>query len=1089
MLILHGLLAGDSVHAWAEDAHAATHASRRPGRRPALPPHPFAAPADRVRQALGPIDPTGCALPDGEVDGGQVALVLPTRRGLPLPSPETPEATGDGRPAGAATPVTLARWRVPAVPLVTGRLLWSAVTGSPAADVVPGADWRHLAELAAFADDLAARGRVLPVVVPGDGAGPADGRAHARWRPVLTREDAAWARALASAAPPSLAAGAAPDGGGSTRDVVAALLDVLVDAAVRRRLTGDRPAHRPDALGAFAAATTTRATARGTAATATVWVRALRDRDDGAFAATGAEVRRLSADLAEWQRDALGRPARARFRLVEPPEIVEPVVVVPAAVATAAPTAAAARTKAADGPDPATAPWLLEFGLQATREPSVVADAADVWTGGGATAALGRFVESPQQALLAELGRAQRLLPAVGRALRGARPTALELDPAGAHDFLTTGAATLAAAGFAVELPGWWGRPAARLGARLTAGTPAQPGIVAGTSVLGQAAVVDYRWQVALGDHTLTEDELTALAALQQPLIRLRGQWVEVDASALARALTAMQRDGSGQMSVGELFAALGSGEAGPGGLPVLDVEAEGWLGDLLSGAAERRIEPVAVPASFRGQLRPYQERGLAWLTFLDRLGLGAVLADDMGLGKTVQLLALLAGDLEPAADAGATTGNAGDVGPTLLVCPMSLVGNWQREATKFAPSLRVHVHHGSDRAKGEAFASAVAASDLVVTTYAIAARDAEQLGAVHWRRVVLDEAQAVKNAATRQAQAVRALPAVHRIAVTGTPVENRLADLWSIMEFANPGILGGATAFKQRYAVPIERHGDDAAAARLRTLTQPFVLRRLKTDRSIISDLPEKLEMEVFCSLTAEQAALYQAVVDDMLDRIENSEGIERRGLVLATMTRLKQVCNHPAQVLRDGSRLAGRSGKLARVEETLEEVLAAGEKALLFTQFAEFGGMLRAHLSATFGREVLFLHGGVAKADRDTMVARFQSPDAGSPAIFVLSLKAGGTGLNLTAANHVLHVDRWWNPAVEDQATDRAFRIGQTRAVQVRKLVVAGTLEERIAAMIADKRGLAARIVGTGEGWLTELSTEQLRDLLRLDTSAVAE
>jgi len=335
----------------------------------------------------------------------------------------------------------------------------------------------------------------------------------------------------------------------------------------------------------------------------------------------------------------------------------------------------------------------------------------------------------------------------------------------------------------------------------------------------------------------------------------------------------------------------------------------------------------------------------------------------------------------------------------------------------------------------------------------------------------------------------VRSLPAAHRVAVTGTPVENRLADLWSIMEFANPGLLGRASAFRDRFAVPIERHGDDDAAARLRTLTQPFVLRRLKTDRSIITDLPEKLEMEVFCSLTTEQAALYQATVDDMLEKIEASDGIERRGLVLATMTKLKQVCNHPAQLLKDGSRLAGRSGKLARVEETLEEVLAAGEKALLFTQFAEFGGMLRAHLSARFGREVLFLHGGVAKADRDTMVARFSADDASAPPLFVLSLKAGGTGLNLTAANHVLHVDRWWNPAVEDQATDRAFRIGQTRAVQVRKLVCAGTLEERIAEMIREKRGLAARIVGTGEGWLTELSTAQLRELLRLDRSAVAE
>jgi non-specific serine/threonine protein kinase len=561
-------------------------------------------------------------------------------------------------------------------------------------------------------------------------------------------------------------------------------------------------------------------------------------------------------------------------------------------------------------------------------------------------------------------------------------------------------------------------------------------------------------------------------------MVRLRGQWVEVDAKGLQRALTAMQRRGSGQMTVADLFGALASGAAGPGGLPVLDIEADGWLGDLLSGAPDRQLEPVPAPPGFTGVLRPYQERGLAWLAFLDALGLGAVLADDMGLGKTVQLLALVARDRLAAAAATV---------PTLLVCPMSLVGNWQREAARFVPDLRVHIHHGADRAKGEAFAEAVATSDLVVTTYSIAARDAEDLGAVTWRRIVLDEAQAVKNAATRQAQAVRALPAAHRVAVTGTPVENRLADLWSIMEFANPGLLGGATSFKQRFAVPIERHADDDAAARLRTLTQPFVLRRVKTDRSIISDLPDKLEMEVLCSLTSEQAALYKAVVDDMLERIETSEGIERRGLVLATMTKLKQVCNHPAQMLRDGSRLAGRSGKLARVEETLEEVLAAGERALLFTQFAEFGGMLRAHLSARFGREVLFLHGGVPKADRDAMVERFSSADVASPALFVLSLKAGGTGLNLTAANHVIHVDRWWNPAVEDQATDRAFRIGQTRAVQVRKLVCAGTLEERIATMITEKRGLAARIVGTGEGWLTELSTAQLRELLRLEESAV--
>ena len=1075
MLVIHGLWAAGALHCWAEDARAAgSPAPRRGGRPPRVRPHPFAAPGSAVLTVLLAQDSrAGTA---GDVAGTPATLLLPTLHGAPLASPEMP-TEAPGRP-GTARP-TGALWQVPAVRL-RAAAEHATLTAELPDDVAAGASWRHLRELATFADDLAGRGRVLPTAVP-QTEPPHTDRPQARWRPVLTGTDAGWARSLVLAAPPVLAAAVADsDGGpGSPRDVVSALLDHLVDAAVRRRLarTGSRAGYGPDdrqQIPHRAAAT------RGAAATSAAWLRALLASDAG-FDASSAEVTRLLADLTGWQRDALGRPTRARFRLIEPAEIVEPIVVVPA------PGPAAPDTPADADADRPAAPWRLEFALQATREPSVVVGADQVWADGGPQP-LHRFVASPREALLAELGRAQRLVPAIADALRTAHPTGLELDALGAHAFLREGAVTLSAAGFGVEVPGWWGRPAARLGARLTAGTPSQPGSAGGSAGLGQAALVDYRWQVALGDHTLTETELKALAQLQQPLVRLRGQWVEVDAQSLQRALKALQRNGSGQMSVAELFGALASGDLGPGGLPVLDVEAEGWLGDLLSGSVERRLEPVATPAGFGGTLRPYQERGLAWLAFLDRLGLGAVLADDMGLGKTVQLLALIAHDTLPdqARDGGPQPEPRQ---PSLLICPMSLVGNWQREAAKFTPGLRVHVHHGADRARGEAFEAAVASSDLVVTTYAIAARDVESLGAVGWRRVVLDEAQAVKNAATKQAAAVRALPAAHRIAVTGTPVENRLADLWSIMEFANPGLLGGATAFRNRFAVPIERHGDDDAAARLRTLTQPFVLRRLKTDRSIITDLPEKLEMEVFCSLTTEQAALYQATVDDMLEKIEASDGIERRGLVLATMTKLKQVCNHPAQLLKDGSRLAGRSGKLARVEETLEEVLAAGEKALLFTQFAEFGGMLRAHLSARFGREVLFLHGGVAKADRDTMVARFSADDASAPPLFVLSLKAGGTGLNLTAANHVLHVDRWWNPAVEDQATDRAFRIGQTRAVQVRKLVCAGTLEERIAEMIREKRGLAARIVGTGEGWLTELSTAQLRELLRLDRSAVAE
>jgi SNF2 family DNA or RNA helicase len=418
----------------------------------------------------------------------------------------------------------------------------------------------------------------------------------------------------------------------------------------------------------------------------------------------------------------------------------------------------------------------------------------------------------------------------------------------------------------------------------------------------------------------------------------------------------------------------------------------------------------------------------------------------------------------------------------------MSIVGNWEQEAARFTPELRVHVHHGTDRLTGEELTAALNEADLIITTYGVAARDREALSQVRWRRVVCDEAQNIKNAATRQARAVRALPAGSRIALTGTPVENRLADLWSIMEFTSPGLLGSADKFRTGFAVPIERNGDPEATQRLRRITGPFILRRLKTDRAIIRDLPDKLEMKTWCNLTPEQASLYQATVTDMLARIEAvPDGIERRGLVLATMAKLKQVCNHPAHLLGDGSRLDGRSGKLARLEEICDEVIAEGDKALCFTQYAEFGRMLQPYLASRLGCPVLFLHGGTPKKQRDALVAQFQG--AAEPSVFLLSLKAGGTGLNLTAASHVIHVDRWWNPAVEEQATDRAFRIGQRKDVQVRTFVCVGTLEERIDAMIEEKKALAERIVGTGESWLTELSVAELRSVVALSPEAVAE
>ncbi|MFI9006673.1 DEAD/DEAH box helicase [Actinosynnema sp. NPDC053489] len=832
-----------------------------------------------------------------------------------------------------------------------------------------------------------------------------DGDNRARWRAGSSGVDSLRFAALRGSAPRSFLAA------GVLRDVIEEVVDRAVDREVRASLRGARPG--------------------GTGVVAR-WLEALvgegEPRLDG-------EVGALRAGVAAWRANGLGQsPVRTCFRLASP-----------------------------DQGGPAKDGWRVEFLLQAVDEPSVVVTAEQLWHKHDAV--LRRWVSRPEDVLLGDLGRAGRLYPALDRALSARRPVELELDVEGAYDFLRH-ASALAEAGFGVMLPSWWRQPH-RLGLRLTATSRGTAGAVAKEGELGLEVLVDYRWELAVGDERLTEAELKSLAEAKVPLVRVRGQWVHVDPKRLAAGLAFLGR-GGGQMTAAQVL--LHSGlhpEDADLPLPLTGVDATGWLGDLLSGQVEHHLEPVGHPPGLVARLRPYQARGLAWLAFLDRLGLGACLADDMGLGKTVQLLALEAHNRAH-----------GKRLPTLLVCPMSVVGNWQREAARFTPDLRVRVYHGSDRALDTD-------CDLVVTTYAVLARDAGKLTGVSWDRVVLDEAQNIKNSSTRQSQVARALPARHRVALTGTPVENRLAELWSIMDFANPGILGSITTFRARFAVPVERHHDEDAAVRLRRITGPFVLRRLKTDPRVITDLPEKIEVTQLCTLTPEQATLYQAVVDDMLGRIAESEGVKRKGLVLATTSRLKQVCNHPAQLLGNGSRVAGRSGKLARLEEVLDEALADGDKAVCFTQFTAFGSLVVPHLATRFDTEVLYLHGGTPKRQRDEMVRRFQAEDG--PSLFVLSLKAGGTGLNLTAANHVIHLDRWWNPAVEDQATDRAFRIGQRRHVQVRKFVCVGTLEERIDRMIEEKRGLAQLVVGAGEDWLTELSTGELRELFALSGEAV--
>ncbi len=727
--------------------------------------------------------------------------------------------------------------------------------------------------------------------------------------------------------------------------------------------------------------------------------------------------------------------------------------------------------------------WTLRYLLQATDDPSLLIPADKIWEESGAVLQfLNRRFENPQERLLADLGKATRIFSPIEESLKTARPTNCTLPIDKAYEFLKEAAPVLEESGYGILTPQWWkmDQKSRGLGLRLQVKRKKESRVT-DESLFSFDSLVSYDWRLSLGDETLSKEEFMRLASLKIPLVRIRGQWVELKPEQMAAAAAFLKRKGSsGETSLVNavriglgLQNTLGVSEE----LPVVGLEAEGEVKDLMEKFWDaEKIEMLPQPKGFRGKLRPYQIRGYSWLVFMCRRAIGPCLADDMGLGKTIQLISLLLSEREK--------GLASN--PTLLICPTSVVGNWHREVEKFGPSLKVMVHHGTERLFKTDFLKAVPDYDLVISTYSLVHRDIEDLKKVNWTGIVLDEAQNIKNPHAKQSIATRQLPGGYKVALTGTPIENRLSELWSIMEFLNPGYLGSLEGFRKKFAIPIERYQDKKATKTLARLISPFILRRLKTDPKVIDDLPEKQEIKVYCDLTKEQATLYQAVVDDMIATIDDSEGIERRGLILSALTKLKEICNHPAQFLKDGSALPGRSGKLQRLSEMLEETLAVNDRVLIFTQFAQMGQLLRYYLQEKFGTEVLFLHGGVRRKIREHMVTRFQNEPDG-PRIFILSLKAGGTGLNLTRANHVFHFDRWWNPAVEDQATDRAFRIGQKRNVQVHKFICSGTLEERIDDLIEAKKSLSKEVIGAGEGWLTELSTNELKELFALRSQVV--
>jgi SNF2 family DNA or RNA helicase len=1424
MIVLHAIWDyADSaqLHIWAESSRLPITANKRAGKsttnqKPQK--HPFALAQDALRETLGEL--AGSLLARNAAPS-TLTLSMPSTTKGPMPSPELILEKEEELQATAFN-----AWHIPTLTLDANfaRDFLLALPDNAPRGMAFGSSLRFWATAASFSFELAARQCYMPGLQVIKRKRETIYRAI--WDVALSPEDTERMHILSRMMPPICHAYLPPGHKKTTlpAEMLLHFLNHTIDAFVRARIS---PAELLPA---------SKNRSNKTLSLPRQWLYALAS-DDPTLTAPAQELKQFADTMSAWLGQLLPgashSPFRTCFRLEAPLEDNE-----------------------------GNLDWHVSFLLQANDDRSLLVPAENVWKERSSTLTfLKRQFENPQERLLADLGKASRLFPAIEEGLKTARPEALKLTTQQAYTFLRESAPLLEQSGFGVLVPPWWQKPAARLGVKLKIkGTKTSSGL------LGLQSLVNYDWTISVGGTTLSATEFENLVNLKLPLIKVRGQWVELRPEEIEKAIAFFQKKRrNGNMTLGEaLRTGLGQ-ETSEVGLPVTEIEGEDWITDLLGQlSGNAKISTIKTPSTFHGKLRPYQIKGVSWLAFLTQFGFGSCLADDMGLGKclvasslvttngllqkaediwnryagetmfdsegywadpsekvlvnsideatghivqapikrlyrqhvseqlrtvrledgssvtityphklltdqgwtndlhvgdyvcvpakliwdgkpedpdlvkflawqisegyevkgqnavritqkdtaileelrqciqrlgernaikincpsihtykdrssdlqltsvayrrfleakgyrwgklsnekripdfvmqadldsiriflrnffeaeasaiesmrsveistasplliqqlayllrrfgiwmrvstklkratngsgifrpyyfgvlggnaarkfcqeigfvserkwtvqtlaayaqldmmqlaatrtqlqrlidqevyyckikeieevqydgwvydfevanhhnfvannilchnTIQLITLLLHDRESA-------NGASQHSPTLLICPMSIVGNWHREVQRFAPSLKVMIHHGHERLSGEAFAQEAKQHDIVITTYALALRDKEHLSLIDWEYVVVDEAQNIKNESAKQTQAIKSINGTHKIALTGTPVENRLSELWSIMEFLNPGYLGSAKDFSGKFAVPIEKYHDADRAETLKKVIQPFVLRRLKTDKSIISDLPDKMEMKVYCNLTQEQASLYEAVVKEMMEKIEAADGIERKGLVLSTIMKLKQICNHPAHFVADGSSLPGRSGKLARLEEMLEEVLAAGDKALIFSQFAEMGGMLRQYLQETLGCEVLFLHGGTSKKQRDLMVQRFQSEQRGAP-LFILSLKAGGVGLNLTAANHVFHFDRWWNPAVENQATDRAFRIGQTKNVQVHKFISVGTMEERIDQMIEQKKVLAESIVGAGENWLTELSTAQLKDLFALSREAVAE
>lgn len=1035
MIIVHAGISEHRFFLWGERQISESGQTKRQ-KNAKIAAHPFACDPSVFARVLDDAIPK-CDL--SSAAASEVTIWLPTSHDVPVPS-SMMLAPAEAEPA---TKTELRPWRISGLqisPQIIIKVLNHISERSVIApSLILGSEFAFLTHALSFSAALVARQRYLPTVEI------EDREYSALWEPTFQQDDYYRLKKLLEIVPPVFRAVGDENAPYSVLPIALArtIVSLLVDTLVR---TAKFPAERISDIN--------QARASSKDSIHDAWLAGLKSSNTAAVEFAEPEVHKFAEQVEAWRQPiaALDQaPLRLCFRLEEPARM------------RLQEEDHGSETLQEDHDD-----WQVRYFLQDKHDQSLLLPAAEAWEN---PASINSLAESgrrfnPREYLLVSLSQAMRLCPEIASSLEKPKPSGYQLNDEEALHFLKDRAESLEQAGFGVMLPTWWKRNKATTRARVSA----KAKVFETKAGLTADQLVKFEWTVALGDATLTEKELLKLAELKSPLVNVKGHWMHINAAEIKAVLAFIKQQQKKSATVGDAIKlAIGAGISFDD--VDVEVEAEGGLGSLIQQMKEpARLEELQEPAGFIGKLRPYQRRGYAWMHFLKRWGFGSCLADDMGLGKTVQTLAMIQKAV-----------TEGESKPVLLVCPTSVLHNWMREAERFTPELKVLLHHGGKRLRGIDFIELASHQHVVLCSYALLLRDIPELEEIPWSGVILDEAQNIKNSETKQAHAARRLASGYKVALTGTPVENTVGDLWSIMEFLNPGLLGTQNGFRKHFLMPIQVGRDPHAIHRLKRITQPFILRRLKTDKSIIDDLPEKIEMNVFCSLTKEQVSLYSAVLKDMERKIQFAEGIERKGLILATLVKLKQICNHPAQFLADNSMLTGRSGKLDRLMEIIEEVQANREKVLIFTQFAEMGGLLQRYFEEMLGEEVLFLHGGVSPKHRSEMVQRFQL-DGQGPNIFVLSLKAGGVGLNLTAANHVIHYDRWWNPAVENQASDRAFRIGQKKQVQVRKFVAAGTLEEKINNLIESKRTLAEDVVGVGEGWLTQLSNDELKNVFAL-------